>query len=402
MDILTNRDMEALIEEREGPCVSIYLPTHPVGQEIQQDPVRLKNLLAQAREQLLELDVTPEAADEILAEGQALAPEKAFWEQQSAGLALFLAPGFVDHFRLPQAFEELAVVSDRFHIKPLLPLLADDGLFYALTLSQGGVALYQGVEHALSRVDVAQVPDTLQEVLRFDDPELHLQFHTATGTPGDVGRPPAGGGEGAGSRPAAFHGQGAIEQDDKAEIRRFFQRVDEGISDFLAGQPKPLVLVGVEFLQPLYREANSYPHLVEQGVDQDPGSLDLESLHHQVWDVVEPRLSERRRQAEDDFRRLAGNDDERATTDVAQVAAAAAVGRVALLFVARGRQVWGTFDAEPAASASAVEIHETRQPGDIDLLDLAAGQTLAHGGLVYVVDPDAVPQSDDLAAVLRY
>jgi hypothetical protein len=48
-------------------------------------------------------------------------------------------------------------------------------------------------------------------------------------------------------------------------------------------------------------------------------------------------------------------------------------------------------------------VHESRQPGDQDLLDLAAVQTLAHAGDVYAVTPDEVPDArSPVAAVFRY
>jgi hypothetical protein len=54
---------------------------------------------------------------------------------------LFLSPGAFHSYRLPLSFGELAVISDRYHLKPLLPLLAGDGSFYVLALSQNEVRL---------------------------------------------------------------------------------------------------------------------------------------------------------------------------------------------------------------------------------------------------------------------
>ena len=44
MDSLGTRDLRSLTHEQSGPCVSIYMPTHVVGENGQQDPVRLKHL----------------------------------------------------------------------------------------------------------------------------------------------------------------------------------------------------------------------------------------------------------------------------------------------------------------------------------------------------------------------
>jgi hypothetical protein len=71
---------------------------------------------------------------------------------------------------------------------------------------------------------------------------------------------------------------------------------------------------------------------------------------------------------------------------------------VECLFVALGRQQWGDYDP----GANQVHLHPAAQPGSFDLLDLAATQTLLHGGAVYAVEPAGVPDAALLAAVFRY
>jgi len=73
-------------------------------------------------------------------------------------------------------------------------------------------------------------------------------------------------------------------------------------------------------------------------------------------------------------------------------------GRVDVLFVALGIQVWGAIDL----STNTVHEHEDHEPGDEDLLDLAAIQTILNGGIVYAVEPEQVPDHAPLAAVFRY
>jgi hypothetical protein len=68
------------------------------------------------------------------------------------------------------------------------------------------------------------------------------------------------------------------------------------------------------------------------------------------------------------------------------------------LFVAVGIQVWGHFDP----STNTVHVHQDPEPGDEDLLDLAAIQSILNGGTVYVVEPEQVPDHAPLAALLRY
>ena len=42
MDILKQKDLQQLLETSGEWCVSLYMPTHRVGREQQQDPIRFK------------------------------------------------------------------------------------------------------------------------------------------------------------------------------------------------------------------------------------------------------------------------------------------------------------------------------------------------------------------------
>jgi hypothetical protein len=50
MDLFTRADLRALLAERAGPCVSLFLPGHRGGAEA--DPIRWRVLLHQAEQRL--------------------------------------------------------------------------------------------------------------------------------------------------------------------------------------------------------------------------------------------------------------------------------------------------------------------------------------------------------------
>jgi hypothetical protein len=388
MDILTRDELRTLTRKPEGWCVSIYMPAHRVGAEIQQDPIRLKNLLGEAEGHLIAQSLRIPEAQKLLEPAKKLLQDGLFWQHQRDGLAIFLSPEEFRYYRLPFNFEELVVVADRFHIKPLLPLFSGDGRFYVLALSQSEVRLLQGTRYSVSEIDLEEVPASLAEVLKFNDPEKRFQFHTMTRTPG-----------GKGERPAIFHGHGVASADDpKDYISRYFQRVDEGLHDLLRDEQAPLVLAGVDYLLPIYREANTYPHLVDEGIGGNPEELRAEELHERAWTIVQPLFLAGQEEAAAQYRQLAGAGSEQASNKLKEVVPAAYHGRVETLFIAVGFQQWGTFD--PAMNT--VQVHEETEPGDEDLLDLAAIQTLLNGGTVYAVEPEKVPDEALLAAVFRY
>jgi hypothetical protein len=274
------------------------------------------------------------------------------------------------------------VVTDRFHIKPLIPLLGI-GEFFILALSQNEVRFFQASRFGINEVDLEDAPESLAQALRHDDPEKQLQFHT--GTPNQKG-----------TRAAIYHGHGAGVDDAKTNILRFFRHVNDGVREILKDEQAPLVFAAVEYLFPIYQKANSYQFLTDESVAGNPETLSPEQLREMAWAIVEPSFDQTRRDALDRYHQLTASGQ--ASRDLAIIAPAAHQGRVEILFVASGVQRWGKFDA----AAQAVQTHEEAEPGDEDLYDFAAIQTLFQGGKVFVVDSREMPGDAAIAAVFRF
>jgi len=385
MSLLSRDDLQSLAQGG-SPCVSLYLPTHRAGAQIQQDPIRLKNLLRQAEDGLSADGVDKGAVESLLAQARGLLDDHLFWQHQSDGLAIFLSPEAKRQYRLPLSFEELAVVGERFHLTPLLPLLTGDAFFYILALSQKRVRLLEATRHSVREIDLQDIPDSLGDAVGYDWEQRSLQFHT--GAPR--------GGEG-GKRQAMFHGHGGGVDDGKEEIAKFLQLIDRGLLRLIDDRQAPMVVAAVDYVIGIFREVTKHPAVVEGGIEGNPDELTAEDLHGRAVEKVEPLFAVGRRQAADRFNAAVGTG--LASEELAEVVLAATDGRIDTLFVAPEHHRWGHFDAP----SRQVEVHAERGEGDEDLLDRAALETLLHGGTVYAVGADEVPGDDDaLAAVFRY
>lgn len=384
MDIFTTEDLLSIMQYQEPYCVSLFMPTHRAGPEVQQDPIRFKNLLKEARENLVALGLRGPEADEVLEKPRQLGSDSMFWRHQSDGLALFVAPDFWNYYRVPRQFSEMVSVGERFLIKPLLPLITGDGRFYLLAISQNELRLFQGSKFSLTAVeDTGNMPENLADALKYDDPEPQLQSRI--------------GGPGRGGRGAAiFHGHGDASEEAKSDILRYFELVDNGLTELLAGDNAPLVLAGVDYLLPIYREANSYPHLLQEGVRGNPDRKTEEELHRDAWEIVEPVFLQEVDAALGRYRELAGTGQ--TSDNIKEIVPAAVHGRVEILLVAEGAHLWGEFDS----STLSVEVHEEAQPGDEDLIDLASASTLDNSGTVHAVPSEQLPGPDGLVAIFRY
>jgi hypothetical protein len=383
MRIFTRDELRTLTASPQAPCVSIYMPTHRVATENQQDRTRLKNQIRQAQEALQSYGLRPAEAETLLEPATRLLGAIPFWKEKRDGLALFISPGMFRNYQLPIRFEELVVVAHRFHIKPLLALLGGNE-FFVLALSQNAVKLFEGSRFGLSAMDDPEgMPTSLADALKYEELIKQEQFRTGIGASGVRGQ-----------RAAIFHGQDVADAKDR--IQRFFRQIDQGLRDLLREAQAPLVLAGVEYLLPIYKEINTYQHLLNGGITGNPEAVSQDDLHRQAWALVEPYFKREQEEAAGRYRQLAGTG--KTSIDPKEIVPAAYHGRLEFLFVAVGRQQWGDYD--PAADR--VNLHPEIQPGSFDILDLAATQTLLHGGAVYAVDPAAMPDDTLLAGVFRY
>jgi hypothetical protein len=373
-----------LIDKKGFPRVSLFLPTHRVTADADQDRIRLKNLLKDAEERLLASGMRAPDAREMLEPVWQLDRNAAFWAHQSDGLAIFVAPDLIRHYRVPLALPELVVVSDRFQIKPLVPLLTSDERFYLLAISQDHVRLLEGTRTDVVDVDLGTMPESLAEALKFDDPQKQLQYHSRAAPRGT-------------KRAAMFFGHGqAHGEDDKDRLLRYFQAIDHGLQQLLREQRVPLILAGVDYYFPIYREVNSYPHLIAEGVSGSPEGLSDAELRDRAWNLVEPWFREKRDAALAHYRELAGTP--RVSSDLKEIVPATAQGRVEALFVVPGLQRWGRFDPQ----TQEVVAHDAPESGDHDLLDLAVVKAFQSKAEIYTTPPSEMPNGSPISAVFRY
>ncbi len=383
MDTITFDELKKFLSGYTGWHVSLFMPTKFKGQDTEKNRIRFKNLLKEAEKRLLAKGLRTPDVREMLNPANRLLEKPGFWRHQSQGLAVFFTPEVFYHYRLPLPFEELVIISESFHLKPLLPFFASDGHFYILALSQNQVRLMEGTRHSVDEIELENMPTSIAETLEFKRFNKRLQFHSGTSQLGS------------GERAGVFHGHDPSNQA-KTRILSWFHKIDDILPNLLIGKGSPLVLAGVEYLFPLYQQANSYQALVDKGIPGNPEELKPEELHAQAWPLVEPLFLQAQENAAARFYQL--SDSDQVTTDVEQAVLAAHHGRVAVLFVSLGDQIWGRY----APDENRIHIHPEKQPGDKDLLDMAAIETLLNGGEVYAVERKQVPEEAPLAAVFRY
>lgn len=188
-----------------------------------------------------------------------------------------------------------------------------------------------------------------------------------------------------------LHGHGSAGDIQNDRVLRYFRKVNRALREVLAGERAPMVLAAVEHLAPLWRQVNTYPHLVDQVLAGSPEQLGLHELHARAWAVVEPLFLQANGEAAGKYHQLAGTG--RTSHDPREIIRAAKEGRVETLFAARQPTGAGSTNGGPPANGD----RALRE-----VLELAAVTTLLKGGAVYAPPRAAVPGGGSAAAVFRY
>ncbi len=365
----------------EPPCLSLYQPTHRHHPGSQQDPIRFRNLVRSLEASLQEKYAARDARA-LLEPFHALAADEPFWNHQYDGLAVLATTTIFRVYRLQRPVPELAIVADSFHTKPLLRIQQSADRFHVLGLSRGSVRLFEGNRDVLDEV---QLPET---------------FPTA---PSDVvGDRETGESDVAVAVSGAAYGspvyQGGGERDTvRADTERFFRAVDEAVIERYS-QPSglPLILAALPEHHGTFHRVSRNRALIDGGIDINPDALTVEELRERAWQVMEPNYLGRLAALREAF--AGGLAKGLAANDLAAVAEAAVMGRVATLLIQADREVPGRIDA----STGRVELDDIGHPEVDDTLDDLAEMVLGAGGRVVVVPAERMPTDTGVAAIYRF
>ena len=379
-------DLVALAAEEPGVAVSMFLPTHTRGTETRQDPIRLKNLIGDARRSLDERGVGRDGADVILGPAAALVEDHDFWQHQQDGLALFLEPGGarVHHVGVP--LREQVTVAPTFTLRPMLPVVAADEPFFVLTLSANVVELFRGSRFGLTRISTGSLPRSTADLPGEADHENRVQASP-------VARPNAGS---INAASAQVYGDSPAEWR-KQRLVDFVRRTAAALEDDFADGLEPVVVVADTEIAGHLRKLAPLGSRLAAVVARNPEALSEEELHFAAYAEVEARLAAARAEMVGRLFSALARRDGRAAIDVHEVVRAAAQGRVDTLLVVE-------HDAVEVRDEDAADQFLSRSDGGaaVDVLETAVRCSLGQGGDVQLVERDVLPDGTPAAALLRY
>jgi len=379
----TSNHLDELLTTSTSPCISLYQPTHRHLPDNQQDPIRYRNMLRDM-EHSLRQKYSAEDTRKLMQRFKDLSDDRGFWNHRTDGLAILASADIFHIFELQRPVQELLVVADSFHFKPLLRILQSADRYQILCLNRQEIALYEGNRDVIDPVELKNVPATIAEALGDELTEPHQTVASY------------GSGAGKGGKEMR-HGHGGKKDELDIDMERFFRAIDRAILENHSRPSRlPLMLVALPEYHAHFRKISHNPQLLTAGLETNPSALSADALRKQAWQKMEPLYLERLAGLIDAFHTACARD--LGSDDPAQVAAAVAAGRVQTLLLEADRALPGRFDAE----SNTLQTGELANPETDDILDDLAEAVLRKKGEVIIVPMERMPSSTGLAAIYRF
>lgn len=361
---MNRQDVLLLQQVRAYPALTITLPTHRTAPENRQDPIRLRNLVSQATDRLLG-EFKQREIEPLLTRLENLVNGIDF-RYTLDGLALFVTQDFGRAFQLPFTLRERVVVDETFATRDLMFALNRSPRYWTLVLTEKPTRLLEGLR------------DTLIEVTQGGFPMIHE---------GPGGALPLPGGQ---------RVQKSAYRDERH--RQFFRRVDAALKPFLAADPVPLAVVGVDRYLSFFNEVTDHKDAI---LTMLTGSHDTTSPHELaklIWPLVETNLRSRRQQVLAELEKAVGA--RKVASTVGEVWRFAQEGRGALLLVEQDFHYPARLDPSGRQLSPA---DDPAAPGVMDdAVDEIIETVLSKGGRVIFLDNGQLAAHQQIALVLRY
>jgi hypothetical protein len=364
------------------PCLSVYMPLDvtSVTQGPKVNAVKWRSCVNTLKPKIELLGGEARALLDSISDWDSLPGNN---ERKGKSVAVFRSPDVLRVSWVEEPVRSKAVAGRNFYIRPLLPQLTRENVFYALGLSQKNVRLLRLTARSSEEValpaSVATSYDTYMNTAKPD----HVSDNRSTAGPG------------AGTSKGVLFGTSSEREDKNEYLAHFFRQIDRGVNEVLRGAGDPVIPVAVEHQLAIYKTVNTYPHLDEEGVHGAPNSLKAGELHSRALDAVLRRYERRvdAALAEYDHKVGAG-----ASNRLKEILLAAHEGRVLTLLVSDSLETPGSFDE----STYTVKGRESGTADDEDLVNDAVVQVIRHAGEVLVAPNGKMPNGAPVSAIFRF
>jgi hypothetical protein len=330
---LSLKNLNALNISSKGPMLSLYLSKDMSILDHKSMADRLKEMILKAEFFMLK-DYTRTYVDEFMQKiKEAKILEK--MENLDQGIIIFHSEegfdGEVGYVKVQSSINDLVVVADSFHIKPLIRIKNNVRGFFIVTMSSRAINVLIENSGHLIKLD-------------------------------------------------SYRNEPGIDGNNKKDSKDFFLNASLELNKLFAAYRLPIILAGVKDHIAHMKRLLNQSMLLNESIQGNVEKMKAVELQERVYKILTPYYEQQEVGALNELE-LAMN-EKRAITYLEDIAISAVCGKVSKLFVVENRFVWGSINhhtGEIFISPRQVNAH------DDDVLDDLCQIVLSKGGEVVVV-----------------
>lgn len=365
---LTSATLADLRKTRPFPAVSLLMPTHRTEPDNAQDPIRLRNMVTEAKRRLeSDPDVPRDARFDVAAQlDQALGEVDLVHSLD--GLVILASPGEHEVWSLPREVPERVVFSDTYLTRNLVAARAQNEPYWVLALAIDHATLWGGTNDRVEQVSLEGFPH------KIDDLDWDVEHQ-----------------ERVGNFPSVYTDE---------RTHQFMREIDTKLNALLSRHPRPFYLVGLPPVLAVLDEVRTNHHTEAGRVPK--GGLTQGPPHTLAAEIEPAREAYRTKQIGDLAQRIDAATGRRAmTSGLDEVWRAVLEGRVDTLVIEDGyretvqvaeNHLMPVPDGTPSNGFPVVD----------DIVDDIAERALDRGAQVYFVPDGELAERGHIAATLRF
>ncbi|CAI2039992.1 Uncharacterised protein [Serratia fonticola] len=362
VDIPSREEYAYLADIRSDACISIYISTSPLHQQLEASKIQLGNYIKEALLRVANQGLDKRRIALLEEELYSVLEDESFWDLHARSLAVFATPDSIRTYRLANELSHRLEVGERFYLKPLLRALTFPHSAYILALSENQTRLIEFFADApAEEMKVPDMPTRMKDAM--------------------------------GSAALNDHHHGAVHH--KVRLAQYTRKIDQALRPLFARHDSPLILVSTEPLASIYRSTNSLPNLADETLFKNAEHLGASELVTLVRPLMDNYYQKQLNALASRFETRAG--ERRVTQDLSDVARAATFGAIDVLLVNLDCTQSGTIDEQGLVTFS-----DSNDENTYSLIDEITKRAMATGARIFAVRSDGLPSGADLNAILRY
>jgi hypothetical protein len=351
MKELMNQDLKVINEASSAPMVSIYLSTEGTWD--------LKTLIEKWKESLsraeyfLEKDYTKSFINSFM-EPLWLSDCLKHLEHLDKGIAVFYCDKFQGYMRSQTSINDLVVVADSFHIKPLIRIKNNEKGFFLISISMKAIKVWGESNGHLYHLDTFRNESEYNENINVNT----NKSLTAS--------------------PREFIAQTAVE-----------------LNKMLSVYKLPIILAGVSEHLGQMKKFLDHSMILKETIIGNVERAKSDELREKCFELLEPFYRQREIEMVEELNLSVKKNH--AITYIEDIAVSAVYGKIKKLFVVENRHLWGSLNkttGEVFISPRQIDSH------DDDILDDICQMVLSKGGEVVVLKEAANVKGYIAAAIV--